>query len=233
MAIYDDFKRIGKEAGTDKIDLHGYHRFYPFFLNHLRDEEMSMLEIGVLEGSSINLFGEFFPLGRIFGMDIGKEYKTDRGEVFKGDQSNLDDLKSIVNKIGEKVDFIIDDGSHVPHHQLITFIYFFGILLKPGGIYIIEDIETNYWSNGGLYGYKVECGLGHRDSLMESFKYMVDGVNDLFVKDSANYEGCLIPESIRKQISMVTFAYNSIIIRKKDEEDYKYNYDEYWYKDFL
>ena len=233
MAIYDDFKRIGKEAGTDKIDLHGYHRFYPFFLNHLRDTEMSMLEIGVLEGSSLNLWGEFFPKGTIFGMDIGKGYKTDRGEVFKGDQSNLTDLNRVVDSIGNKVDLIIDDGSHVPHHQLVTFIYLFGVLLKPGGTFIIEDIETNYWVDGSLYGYKVECGIGHKFSLMESFKYMVDGVNDLFVKDDTIYNGCLIPEVIRKQISMVSFAYNSIIIRKKDEEDYKYNYGEYWYKDFL
>ena len=233
MAIYDDFKKIGKQAGTDKIIIHGYHRFYPYFLNHLRDKEMKMLEIGVLEGSSINLWGDFFRKGTIFGMDIGKEYKTERGEVFKGDQSNLADLGRVIDSIGDKVDLVIDDGSHVPSHQLVTFIYLFGLLLKPGGTYIIEDIETNYWVKGSLYGYDVECGVGHKDSLMESLKYIVDSVNDLFVKDDTIYDGCLIPEVIRKQISMVTFAHNCVIIKKKDEEDLEYNYKEYWYKRFL
>jgi hypothetical protein len=39
-------------------------------------------------------------------------------------------------------DFIIDDGSHLPEHQEITFKTLWPFL-KPGGIYIIEDVNVN------------------------------------------------------------------------------------------
>jgi hypothetical protein len=35
-------------------------------------------------------------------------------------------------------DLVIDDGSHVPRHQLISFIALYPFV-RPGGIYVIED----------------------------------------------------------------------------------------------
>ena len=39
---------------------------------------------------------------------------------------------------------IIDDGSHIPQHQVSTFDLLFRQVLLPGGTYIVEDIETRY-----------------------------------------------------------------------------------------
>lgn len=38
---------------------------------------------------------------------------------------------------------IVDDGSHIPSHQMASWHYLFKTL-KPGGIYVIEDLHTSY-----------------------------------------------------------------------------------------
>jgi len=63
---------IGKKYGTDKANgFHGYLDEYERIANlpDLRDKEMKMLEIGVLDGASIKMWAEYFEKGRIVGVD--------------------------------------------------------------------------------------------------------------------------------------------------------------------
>ena len=39
------------------------------------------------------------------------------------DQSNEQDLKSVIDKINSPLDIIIDDGSHQGEHQVFSFTY--------------------------------------------------------------------------------------------------------------
>src|SRR5262249_19201573 len=48
---------------------------------------------------------------------------------------------------GIEFDLIIDDGSHRPDHQQITFGFFFK-KLKTGGLYFIEDLGRNGLGDG-------------------------------------------------------------------------------------
>ena len=48
-----------------------------------------------------------------------------------------------------------------------TFDLLFRQVLLPGGTYIIEDIETSYWSRNGLYGYTTRYGYHHENSCIE------------------------------------------------------------------
>ena len=41
-------------------------------------------------------------------------------------------------------DVILDDGSHMTSHMVDTFRYLFPNGLASGGVYIVEDIGTNY-----------------------------------------------------------------------------------------
>lgn len=69
--------------------------------------------------------------------------------------------------IGESdFDVIIDDGSHKSRDIISTFKFFFP-RLKPGGLYVAEDLHCSYWS--GWQG-----GLWRKDSAMEFFKSLVD-----------------------------------------------------------
>ena len=88
-------------------------------------------------------------------MDIGVSLNHGRLKVIKADQSNPDHLEMITGVV-QNAKFIIDDGSHHPVHQLESFQYLFKNLLEPGGIYIIEDIECNYWNpKESIYGYQI------------------------------------------------------------------------------
>ena len=43
-----------------------------------------------------------------------------------------------------RYDIIIDDGSHIPGHQLTSLACLLPAL-NPGGLYVIEGLETSYW----------------------------------------------------------------------------------------
>ena len=150
----ENFYSIGLDK-TDKISHHRYDRFYPTFLEPLRDQKFNMLEIGIDHLGSLNLWKKYFPKSFIYGIDIGIEYEDEQSKVFKLDQSSEQDLQFALNNIPQ-CQFIIDDGSHHPYHQYLTFIKLFPKLLKDGGVYIVEDVECNYWRpDTTIYGYNI------------------------------------------------------------------------------
>jgi len=65
-------------------------------------------------------------------------------------------------------DIIIDDGSHIPRHQLVSFSALFPFV-RPGGVYVIEDIESSYYDGPedkgyypSLYGVEIrDAGTAH------------------------------------------------------------------------
>jgi hypothetical protein len=198
------FLEISNSFGSDKTTYHLYHKVYPQFIEHLRSEEFNMLEIGIQEGRSFKLWEEYFPCAKIYGMDIGVAFKNERGEAFLGDQSKKEDLEKITDSINGKCRFIIDDGSHIPEHQLKTFYYLFENLLDYGGIYIIEDIECSYWRpEAQLYNYET----GHLN-IIDYFTKLNHSVNSHYNLHINNLN-----------IKSITFAPNCIIITKKIEQD--------------
>jgi demethylmacrocin O-methyltransferase len=199
---------------------------------------MNVLEIGVDDLRSLKMWLDFFPNANIYGMDINKkDYQYERGCIFQGDQSKKKDLEKIVKKIG-KCKFIIDDGSHHPEHQLLSFNYLFNKCLDYGGIYIIEDIETSYWRNAKLYDYSINSGYQNNDfNIVQIFKNIVDIVNREFLTEQNKTfvkEYNKIPYDNLKYISMITFAGNCIIIKKMTEKEYEiYGNREYRFKNKL
>jgi hypothetical protein len=234
-----DMAKIGYKAGTDKITHHGYHRFYPRFIEHLRSREKSggraMLEIGIQKSLSLSMWLNYFPYAYIYGIDIGVEDSGDRYTIFKADQSSNTMLQNIIDKkIKHEIFFIIDDGSHIPEHQISSFDLLFDKLLKPGGIYIIEDIETSYWTRGGLYDYDTRYGYKNSKSAIEIFKHLADDVNREFMTSpnqnkQTNLLKGLIGEATRSNISSITFGMNCVIITKMSEEE-KHIYDDRKYR---
>lgn len=202
----NEFQHLGNKYGTDKSSHHGYHYFYPKHLEALRKDKFNMLEIGYSDGNSCRMWEEYFPNANIYSMDINIEGQFNNHTVFKGDQSNFDDLKRVNDSI-VSARFIIDDASHHPMHQIETFNILFKSLLEPGGIYIIEDIECNYWnSESKLYGYRVGFF-----SSVEHTKKLVDYVNSEFSGKENKLE-----------ISSITYGQNCIIITKQTEEEKNY-----------
>ena len=212
-----DFYTIAKENNTDKCTHHGYHYFYPRFLEPLRGERFKMLEIGYHNGDSARAWSEYFPFGEVYVMDINKEGYFDGHLVIKGDQSKIDDLLQVKEKVG-KAKFIIDDGSHHPDHQIETFKYLLNELLEDGGVYSIDDIETSYWRpDSSVYGYRI----GYFNSLKYTNNY-IDQINSEF-SNSPN----------KLKISSITYGQNCIVITKQTEEENRYFNRRYRFGEFL
>ncbi len=119
----------------------------------------------------------YFRRGLIYGIDIYDKTGVDekRIKTFRGDQTDPSFLHQVASEIGE-IDIIIDDGSHISSHVIASFRILFP-LLKSGGIYAIEDLQTSYWKNvaGFEWGGSEDLGAGHTS--MNFLKSLVDGLN--------------------------------------------------------
>jgi hypothetical protein len=218
LALKNFMFKLGVKYNTDKVLHHRFDRIYPKFLDNFRDYNIKLFEIGCgAEFASFNMWKEYFPKGQIFCMDINEEIETDRGIVYRGDQTNIEDLQRMVNLIGE-CEIIIDDGSHIPQHQIDTFNFLFENMLKNGGVYIIEDIECNYWNpKTYLYGYEVGSS-----NIVDHLQSLPHRINSEF----SNFKN-------HKLISSVTFFKNCIILTKMTSEEIEENKGEYRFKEML
>jgi hypothetical protein len=215
----ESFHSLGERVGTDKVTHHQYCRFYPQFLDRLRDSPGAILEIGIDKLHSLNLWLQYFSKAFIYGIDIGFEHHADRTRVFKGDQSSKSDLVRIRGMMDRPVFLIVDDGSHIPEHQVDTFEYLFRDLLQPGGVYIVEDTETSYWKRGAIYGYPTAYGYKQRDSFIERVKPLADAINAEFLSAEAKAENAVdirgISTETARMISSMTFGQNCVVFVKK------------------
>jgi hypothetical protein len=120
-----------------------------------RDAAPTMLEIGVFQGGSLELWRSFFGQdATIFGIDINPEcaQRVDPpNQVRIGSQDDRAFLNSVLAETGD-LDIVLDDGSHIGRHQIASFRALWP-RVKPGGIYMIEDLHTTYWQGfweGGM-----------------------------------------------------------------------------------
>jgi hypothetical protein len=132
---------------TDKIK-HDYLELYDPILSPWIDRELTLLEIGIHRGGSLKLWRDYFPHGRIVGIDLelpNNFFPGERIQVFQGSQADTGFLSEIAMKTApEGFDVIIDDASHIGELTKTTFWHLFDRHLKPGGLYAIEDWGTGY-----------------------------------------------------------------------------------------
>lgn len=136
---------IAKKHGTDKFHKHKYCEKYETILNQYKNKnDISLLEIGVLGGSSIKMWEEWLPNAKIYGVDnwISTNtpfvYSSERVKIINANSKNIDVCKYLDY---QSFDIIVDDGDHHPYAQLTT-MWNLWPLLKKDGLYIIEDVQS-------------------------------------------------------------------------------------------
>jgi hypothetical protein len=126
-----------------------YHRHFKKFIG----KKVNLLEIGVYSGGSMEMWRDYFgPNCQIFGVDIQEScrvYDNDYTHIFIGDQSDRTFLKRLKKEV-PGIDIVIDDGSHMAAHQIVTLEEMLPHL-KPGGVYVCEDLSGDF--NGGFASY--------------------------------------------------------------------------------
>ncbi len=131
---------------TDKCPgKHGFIEIYEPLFAPMRKDSIRFFEIGILNGLSHLMWRSYFKEAAIFGIDIRdySEYSKGSGIMtFVADQSNREDLSAFIDTSGGNFDVILDDGGHAMDQQQISLGYLFPNI-KPGGMYILEDVHTS------------------------------------------------------------------------------------------
>lgn len=162
-----------------------YFEIYDIFFSKFRGKEVSILEIGVDNGGSLQMWKEYFgPNAKIYGVDIVaecKQFEEEQIKILIGSQEDAnfwDNVKTLLPKF----DIIIDDGGHSMNQQIKTYECMFSHL-NDGGIYLCEDthtsyLEPNYW--GG--GYK------NPNSFIEYSKNLIDYIHSWYNSEMSHHD---------------------------------------------
>ena len=208
-----DLISIGTKHGSDKWIGHFYAEPYAAHLSNLRDSKLTLLEIGVggygdpsMGGHSLRAWKEYLPNSQIIGLDYFDKspLQEDRIRIYTGSQADPVSIASIVLDYPDGFDVVIDDGSHRNEHVISTF-YMLWQFIKPGGWYIIEDLQTSYWPNHGGRLHDVNSPL----TSMGFLKSLVDGLNWQEI-----HQPTYVPSSMDKEITGIHFYHNIVFLKK-------------------
>jgi len=145
-----------------------YNRHFSRFIG----KDVTILEIGVFKGGSLELWRHYFGNNcKIYGIDINPECKnleSDQIEIVIGDVEDREFLRALKEKI-PKIDILIDDGGHTMNQQIVAFEELYPII-NSDGVYLCEDLVTSYWDEYGG-GYKRE------NTFIELSKGLIDYLN--------------------------------------------------------
>ena len=167
-----------------------------------RNRPCKILEIGVQNGGSLQLYQKYFPLAeKIVGVDIDPKCKrVESGNIFVeiGSQADRDFLADVSDMHGP-FDIIIDDGSHIFDHQIASFETLFP-RASSTAVYIVEDTHTSYLPD-------FDGGVRKPDTFVEYGKLVLDQVNAPFFADASSKSAWLADHlySVSFYDSMVVF----------------------------
>jgi len=136
---------LADKYGTDKGNkTHKYTEVYELFFLPYKNTATKIFEIGVFGGAGMKMFRDYFPNAQIHGIDIYdmSKYNSKRLKTYIADQSKRDQLQKVMDESKGEFDIILDDGGHTMEQQQVSIGYLFQHV-KPGGLYIIEDVHTS------------------------------------------------------------------------------------------
>jgi len=154
-----DLSDLFNHYGSDK-DTSGYSHVYSILFDHLKNEKLNILEIGIgtmiegaqssmknyvsdtyKPGASLRAWRDYFINSNIYGADIQRDtqFSEDRINTILVDSINKTEVDNAMLNLNIQFDIIIDDAWHWDEAQKKTLLNFFPYL-KENGLYIIEDI---------------------------------------------------------------------------------------------
>lgn len=153
----ESLEKIMRDAGTDKSrDDHKYTDLYSILFDPIRSNLVNITELGVQDGASILGWSRYFKNAYIWGYDpivassqvklqeykIVPKYFADCPNVYICGLNAYDrNTPSIMSIYPATMDIIIDDALHSPRFNYKALKVWWDYL-KPGGYYIIEDLES-------------------------------------------------------------------------------------------
>lgn len=134
---------------------------YEFFLREKKTTvPFTLLELGAGPdhniGASMRCWKEYFKdTSNLHVADINANVAKLQAEGFKTHVGDLGDVGFLQQLAAMPWDFVLDDASHLWHHQIIGFRRLFPAV-KPGGIYILEDLCTSFGHFRPVYNMSLD-----------------------------------------------------------------------------
>lgn len=193
--------------GNEDRLIHKWLHYFPIYERYLsayRETGVRMMEIGVFRGGSLGMWRRYFgPQAVLTGVDINPDcaaYVDPPNRVAIGSQDDPAFLRRTVAEMGG-LDIVLDDGSHIARHQRASFDILFP-LLAEGGLYIIEDVHTAYWTG------EFEGGYGRPGTAVELGKGLVDDLHHW-------YHQCGLTSAHGEHVGAVHFHDSIVVIEKR------------------
>jgi hypothetical protein len=197
---------IGLALGTDKASHgHNYLTRYADVLASWCNKPVTLVEIGVWEGASLEMWAQWFTHkdARIIGVDVDlsriNRALSDRVLLKQGDANDDAFLHNIASHIVSEsltnertLCAVIDDGSHQVAHHKSAFDALWP-LLTSGGVYIIEDLHTYWWE---------------RANPVNAFAWLSEMAASTVGRGLQRWE-------YESDIDSITFAQSVVIMKKK------------------
>jgi hypothetical protein len=186
-----------------------------------RDLPVRLLEIGIQNGGSLEVWHKFFcNADKLVGCDNDPVcaqliYEDPKITVVAAD-ANSEQTETLILELSPRFDIIIDDGSHQSGDIVRSFARYFPHLCD-GGLYVAEDLHCSYWQ-------QFEGGLFHPDSSISFFKRLTDIINhehwgidktrcELLSRFNSKYHATLDEASLTG-IHSIEFVNSMCVIRK-------------------
>ena len=197
MSLWSDFL-----TNDDRI-IHKWTHYFPIYERHLerfRNQSITLLEIGVSHGGSLQMWKRYFgPFARIVGVDIDPrcaEVAEDQIEVRIGSQGDPAFLAELMREFGP-FDIVLDDGSHKMGDIWTSFTTLYPNMTRAG-VYLVEDLHTAYWP-------EYEGGLRQPGSFIERCKALIDELN-------ADHTRGAVPRTGFSKTTLSMHIYDSVVV---------------------
>jgi 23S rRNA U2552 (ribose-2'-O)-methylase RlmE/FtsJ len=192
--------------------VHKWHHYFQIYDRHFSKyvgKKANILEIGIDKGGSVKMWRKYFGKGvNVYGLDIdpaAKKYSDPKNgvNIFIGDQSDRKFMRGLMKKL-PKIDILIDDGGHTTKQQINTFLECYDKIAEDG-IYLCEDLHTNYWPSF----------IDSKETFVDFAKKHIDYLNWWFYGDkNSDWKGKKNVPKFTAITHSICF-YNSIIVFEK------------------
>jgi hypothetical protein len=174
----DVWEALGSHSDKSLMKLDSYPDTYHRYFSRFQGSPVTLLEIGVLGGGSLQMWRTYFGRqSRIIGLDIDlacREHAGDGIEIFSGDQADGAFLEAVVDDVGP-IDIVVDGGGQEKKQHITSFEVLFP-RKSPTGVYVCGDVQSSYLPSFGLG----PSGQPHEGSFISYTKERIDDLHAWF-----------------------------------------------------
>ena len=201
MSLYAEFLKDDHRASNK------WPHYFPIYERHLskfRNSYVTLFEIGVAGGGSLQLWKRWLgPNALIVGVDVSeacRQVEEEQIHVRINRDKTPQFLKDLVKEFGPP-DIVLDDGSHLQSEVNWAFDALFDSVPK-NGVYMVEDLHTAYWE-------AFEGGHEKPGTFIERAKTFIDDINWAYAPGSVGQDSERVNRG--KRISGLSF-YASVTV---------------------